>query len=448
MDPGSSILLIPFTALQASLINPAFSVSNLPSILSGLLIILVLLLCCACFAASENAFFSLSKAQIEEISKEENKKSEAIIYLLQHPKKLLATILIANNLAAVGIVMVSTYLFDIFFNFQAHPLTGFVFQVVLVTFIIVLLGEVMPKIFANQHSRRAAGWLAIPMVRVSQLLTPFVYVLVRSTAIIDKRITRKGHQVSVAELNHAIEITSEKDTPHEEKEILKNIVNFGDIEVNQIMKPRMDVATIEKDLPFSEVLKKIKHWGYSRLPVIDKSFDNIEGILYIKDFLPHLNQPDDFNWLGLLKSPLFVPENKKIDDLLEEFQTKRIHMAVVIDEYGGSKGIVTMEDIMEEIFGEIHDEYDEVDLSYSKIDNDTFVFEGKTTLNDMCRAMEIDADSFDETKGESESIAGLVLEKFGKLPNTGQEISINGYVFKIESVDKRKINRLKVSRPK
>lgn len=285
------------------------------------------------------------------------------------------------------------------------------------------------------------------MFRLSQILKPFVWLLSRTSAIIDKRITKKGHTVSVDELNYAIDITSDKDTPKEEKLILKNIVNFGETDVKQIMKPRMDVAYLENNMNFYEVLQRVRQWGYSRFPITHKGFDNVEGILFIKDVLPQINQPKDYAWQELAKPVKFVPENKKIDDLLKDFQEEKTHMAIVVDEYGGGLGIVTMEDIIEEIFGEMNDEFDEEETQYSQLDDYNYVFEGKTKITDMCRIIGLDDDYFDEYKGESETINGLITEIFEKIPNIGQKLVIGTIDFKIESVDKRKINRVKITKP-
>lgn len=413
--------------------------------LIAILVIAIFLVALAFISASENAFFSLSQAVIDDMHDDESRRSRAARYMLAHPKKLLATILILNNFVNVGIVILSSFIMTLLFDFSAYPLMGFLIQVVIVTFLILVVGEVLPKIYAVQNNKRIALLMAVPLLTFSRILRPFVYVLEKSTSIIDKRITKKGHMLSIDELNHAIDITSEKDAPEEEKEILKSIVNFGNISVKEIMKPRMDVVAYDRQTSLKELVKEINEWGYSRIPIYEDSFDKVIGVLYIKDLLPHINESDNFNWQKLVKPGYFVPESKKIDDLLKEFQNKRVHLAVVVDEYGGTSGIVTMEDILEEIFGEIKDEFDEDDLYYSKLDDQNYVFEAKIPLNDLCRLMEIDDSSFDEIRGDSDTLGGLILEMTGKIPNLKQRIEYGDFLFIIEAVDKRKIKRVKVS---
>ena len=400
----------------------------------------------ALIAGSENAFFSLNPTQIHTLDEEDTPKSKTILWLINKHKILIATILITGNFLNVTVVMLSTYLFSIIFDFTLYPIGKIVFEAIVVTFIIVLFGEVLPKLYAAQNAYKVSKFMAYPMLRLSQLLKPFVWLLSHTTAIIDKRITNKGHTVSVDELNYAIDITSDKDTPKEEKLILKNIVNFGETDVKQIMKPRMDVAYLENNMLFPEVLQRIKSWGFSRFPVTNRGFDNVEGILFIKDVLPHINESAEYAWQGLLKPVKFVPENKKIDDLLKDFQEEKIHMAIVVDEYGGGLGVVTMDDIIEEIFGEMNDEFDEEETQYNKLDEHSYVFEGKTNISDLCRVLELPDDYFDDYKGESETINGLITEVYEKIPNIGQKLEIGKIEFRIESVDKRKINRVKITR--
>lgn len=416
------------------------------SITIALITILLFLTGSAMFSASENAFFSLSPHILEGLRENKDKTSETIVYFLDHHKKLLATILISNNFVNVGIVIISSFIFEIVFDFSQYQLLGFLLQVVLVTLLLLIFGEIMPKIYALSNSLKIARFMAMPLYTISRSF-PLKYPirwLEHSSTIIDKRITKKGHMLSVEELNHAIEITTSGKSSQKEKEILKSIVNFGNLSVKQIMRPRMDVVAFENSMGFQELLKKVNEFGYSRVPVYEETFDKVLGILHIKDLLPYLAEGNDFNWQKLLRQPFFVPESKKIDDLLKDFKEKRMHMAVVVDEYGGSAGIVTMEDIMEEIFGELNDEYDEDDTNYSKLDDYTFIFEGKVLINDMCRLMEIDPEVFDKIKGESETLAGLMLEIAGKLPNVGVKLSYDRFRFVIESADKRRIKRVKV----
>ena len=271
-----------------------------------------------------------------------------------------------------------------------------------------------------------------------------MFVLVKSTSIIDKRITRKGHTISVDELTHAIDITAEEETTEQEKTILKSIVNFGNINVKQIMHQRPDISAVEADINFKELINKITDWGYSRIPVYRENLDNIIGVLYIKDLLPQLQNTDEYNWLSLIRKPYFVPESKKIDDLLKDFQQKRVHVAIIVDEFGGTSGMVTMEDILEEIFGEINDEFDEDEVSHLRINENTYVFEAKMLINDMCRYMEIDADTFEEIRNDADTIGGMLLELSGDLPSLGDKLTYKHFTFHVEGVDKRKINRVKV----
>lgn len=406
---------------------------------------IVFIIISAVISSSENAFFSLSKSQIEDLTDNQSSRSSGYIsYLMSHPKKLLATILIANTFANIAMVMVSSLFLSIVFDFGENHVLGFFFEVILVTFLLVLLGEVMPKIYASQNNEKLAKLFAVPMYFLSKLFRPFVYVLENTTSVIDKRITKKGHILSIDELTHAIDITAEADTPKQEKFILKSIVNFGNTNVKQIMRLRTDISALDATIQFDQLLHTINDWGYSRVPVYRDNMDQIIGVLYIKDLLPHLNKDNDFDWLKLIRKPYFVPESKKIDDLLKEFQNKRVHLAIVVDEFGGTSGMVTMEDILEEIFGEIHDEFDEDETFFSKIDDYTFVFEAKMLINDMCRHMEIDTDSFDEVRNEADTIGGMLLEVSGHLPVKNETITINNFQFTIEAVDKRKIKRVKV----
>lgn len=442
-SPGDS----PYPALMifASLLNTGIEGSDWLSVIISFILIGLLLLCSALMSGSENAFFSLSTQTLDELRETDSSYARATVYLLNHPKKLLATILIANNFVNVAVVMISSFIVSIVFNFTLYPLAGFILQVVVITFLIVMIGEVLPKIYAVQNSMKLVKLMAVPMLSLSKLLYPFVYVLEKSTSIIDKRITKKGHMLSIDELTHAINITSEEDAPNDEKEILRSIVNFGNISVKEIMKPRMDVVAYENTITLSELIKEINEWGYSRIPVYEDNFDKVIGVLYIKDLLPHLNKDDSFKWQQLIKPPYFVPESKKIDDLLKEFQSKRVHLAVVVDEYGGTNGIVTMEDILEEIFGEIKDEFDDDELFYSKLDENNYVLEAKIPLNDMCKLMELDDNVFDSIRGESDTLGGMILEITRKIPNLKQKVEFGNFTFTIESVDKRKIKRVKVT---
>jgi len=409
----------------------------------------VLLIFSALISGSEVAFFSLSPAQLNDLRSNRNRVSQRVLSLLAAPKKLLATILIANNFVNVSIIVISTLITTRLFILDASPVLAFIIQVVIVTALILLFGEVLPKMIAAHYSLRYALMISGFMKTLNIAFHPLSYILVNSTSFIDKRIKRKGHEVSLIELGAAIEMTSDSTTPEEERKILKGIVKFGDIEVKEIMKARIDVTAVDMATPFNDLLQMILSSGYSRIPVYEESFDTVKGILYIKDLLPYLDNPTAIHWPDLLRPAFFVPENKRINDLLQEFRAKKIHLAIVVDEYGGTSGIVTLEDIIEEIVGEINDEFDvdEEDITYSRIDEFNYIFEGKTLLNDFCKITGIEDRVFEDVKGESDTLAGLMLELMGKIPNKDESITFGNFTFKVEAVDKRRIKRIQVRLP-
>ena len=307
-----------------------------------------------------------------------------------------------------------------------------------------LLGEVIPKIYAFQNNIKVTRFVSVPMFYMYKIFQPLVFLLESTTAIIDKRITKRGHVLSVDELTHAIDITSEKDSPNQERNILKGIVNFGNTTVKQIMRQRPDILAVDENMSFKQLMVTIIDAGYSRVPIFQNNLDHIKGILFTKDLLPLLYE-DDYDWETLIRPAFLVPESKKIDDLLKEFQSKRMHLAIVVDEFGGTSGLLTMEDILEEVFGEIHDEFDEDEHIYSKLNDFTYVFEAKMLINDVCRYMEIDPEEFEEIRKESDTLGGMLLELTGDIPGLGQEIVFDRFTFKIEAVDKRRIKRIKVT---
>lgn len=407
----------------------------------------VLLVLSALFSASETAFFSLGPQAIQDIREKEDKVSDTTIKLLYHHRKLLATILIANNFVNVAIVFISTFIFQkSILDFSTNPILGFVLQAIVVTAILVFFGEVFPKVYATAKKESITRMMALPLYALSRILAPMVFILEKSSGLLDRRMTKKGHQVSLDDINQAIDMTNDSTQSEEEKDILKGIVNYGNIPVKQIMRSRLDVNALDIEASFDEVLEKVKEWGYSRLPVYEENFDTIRGVLYIKDLVPHIRSKD-FNWHEAIRPPYFVPESKKLDDLMNDFQEKRVHMAIVVDEYGGSSGLVTMEDVLEEIFGEIKDEFDEDDFSYSHLDERTYVFEGKTLLNDICRIIDIDTALFDDVRGDSDTLGGMLIEMQGKIPNIGNRIRYNDFEFVIESADRRRIKRVKMILP-
>ena len=411
--------------------------------LLGLGVIVLLLISSALVSGSEVAFFSLSPTDIEKLKTEENLSSEGTLKLLKEPERLLATILISNNFINVGIVIISTYLTDHVIDFSNAPgWFSFLFKIVLVTFLLLLFGEIIPKVYAAKYASRFALVMSRPMRFLNMLFKPFSFSLVKSTSVVNKRLMKRKPEISMDDLSNAIDLAEGE--IKENKKILEGIVSYGNTDASEIMKPRVDVVAFDITMPFDVLLNKITEHNYSRIPVYAETFDNVKGILYIKDLLPHYHKKN-FHWQSLLRPPYFVPESKKINDLLLDFQTKKNHMAIVIDEYGGTSGIVTLEDILEEIVGEITDEFDEPDLFYKKIDNFNYVFEGKTLLNDFFKILQLEDDIFDEVKGDAETLAGLVLELLGEIPKAGGTVKYKNFVFKVISSDLRRIKQIKVT---
>lgn len=409
-----------------------------------LLIFLVLLFASALISGSEVAFFSLPRKVLSELIKSDKKADRRILKLIKEPKRLLATILILNNFINVTIVVFTTYVVWDVFGKEESTGTILAIETFVVTFLIVFLGELTPKVYANQNnlvfSRSVSGILSFFQIALS----PLSAILTASSSFIEKRVQTKGFNVSVDQLHKALELTTDEKTTEEEKEILKGILNFGQITAKQIMKSRMDILALNDEINYHELLDIINKNGYSRMPVFKETIDDISGILYIKDLIPHIEKDENFEWQKLIRKGFFIPETKKIDDLLRDFQAKRVHMAIVVDEYGGTAGLVTLEDVIEEIVGEFNDEFDDEDKTYLKESENRFIFLGKTPLNDFCRALDIELNIFDEVKGESESLGGLLLEMFSALPKVGENISFKQFMFTIMSVDLKKIKKVKV----
>lgn len=407
-------------------------------------LLLVLLVCSALISGTEVAFFSISQTKLDELSSA-SKGNNTVVKLLESPKKLLGTILITNNFINILIVLLFASLGEVFFKGLSGGIKFFV-EVIVVTFLILLFGEVLPKVYASRKSVQFANFMAKPIQILNTILTPLSTPLIKLTSIVENRLGSKNSNLSVERLSQALELTSENATTKEEQKILEGIVNFGNTETVQIMKPRTDVCAIADDTNYHEVLKTILKNGYSRNPVYQENIDNIIGVLYAKDLLEHLNKKT-FKWQDLLREPFFVPENKKLDDLLSEFQEKKKHLAIVVDEYGGTSGIVTLEDVIEEIVGDINDEFDDDDLTYSKLDENNYIFEGKITIKDFCRVLEDDdEEKFEDAKGESETLAGFILEVSGKFPKKGEKINFSNYTFTIEALDKKRIKQVKATR--
>jgi len=417
------------------------------------IVLIVLLICSALISGTEVAFFSLSQSDLNELSNE-GKEDNIIVTLLERPRKLLATILITNNFINILIVLLFASLAETLFGdfdyemnlyFFSLPIR-FLLEVILVTFLILLFGEVLPKVYASRNALSFSKLMAKFINFVNLILTPFSLPLITLTKFIEKKLGNKNSNFSVETLSQALELTSEGATTKDEQKILEGIVNFGNTETVQIMKPRIDIFALSDDEEYEVVLDKILKNGYSRNPVYNDSIDNIVGVLYAKDLLAHLNKKN-FKWQNLLREAYFVPENKKLDDLLDDFRARKNHLAIVVDEYGGTSGLVTLEDVIEEIVGDINDEFDDDDLQYSKIDENNYIFEGKTTIKDFCKVLDDEDEAiFEEEKGESETLAGFLLEISGRFPKKGEKIIFKNYTFTIEALDKKRIKQIKATR--
>ncbi len=412
-------------------------------VIGGLLILLLLLISSALISGSEVAFFSLSPNDKDLLKNSKAKVHSIIKKHLEVPDKLLANILIANNFVNVGIVILSTYLVHSTIDFSASPILGFVIEVITITFVLLLFGEILPKIYASSFPLVFSELMARPLQLTSKLFLPLITILLKSTSTVNRRMASKTKNISIDEISQALELTSEEELS-EDKGILEGIIKFGTTSVDQIMTPRIDVVAVETGFNIEKIIDIINQNGYSRIPVFKESFDNIEGILYIKDLIPHLEKPESFNWQVLIRPPYFVPENKKIDDLLKEFQKSKVHMAIVVDEYGGTSGLITLEDILEEIVGDIIDEFDEDDRLFAKVNETTYLFDGKTQLNDFFRICSVSDDFFDDIKGDADTLAGLLLEMKGDFPLLQEKLSYKNIDFVVEAVDKRRIIKIKV----
>ena len=418
--------------------------------LISILVLFTLLVCSALISGAEVAFFSLSPTDLQTDDDEKiPKRLHIISKLLQKPKKLLATILVANNTINIAIVLLFASLGDVFFGDLEAKLWGvnlrFLIEVGIITFLILIFGEILPKIYASRNNLRFAGFMALPLKFLDILFAPLNSPMQSITLWIQNRLGERKSNFNVDQLSQALELTSEEDTSTEEQKILKGIVSFGNTDTKQVMRARMDVFALNEADDYSTILPEILKNGYSRIPVYQESIDTISGILYVKDLLSHLGAKK-LDWTSLIREPYFVPENKKLDDLLSEFKIKKIHLAIVVDEYGGTSGIITLEDIMEEIVGDISDEFDDEDIIYSKLDDHNYVFEGKTSLKDFYRIVKPeDEDDFEERKGEAETIAGLILEISGGFPRKNEIIKFKNYTFTIEAIDKKRIKQVKFS---
>tara|TARA_Y100000385_G_scaffold26443_1_gene25123 strand:+ start:1629 stop:2948 length:1320 start_codon:yes stop_codon:yes gene_type:complete len=429
-EPPSTILQ--FLTIDASITGVAFIV-----------VLIILLLLSALISGSEVAFFSLGAGELEELE-EDTPKHNRIKTLLVKPEELLGTILISNNFVNVGIVILSTFILNTFFSPELwSPLLTFVVEILAITGVLLLFGEILPKVYANTAR-----------LNFARFVVPFIFHLHKILKPISKRLSKtinriniegRAPSLSVDDLEQALELTTDEHSTEDEQRILKGIVRFGSTTVKEVMTPRTSVIAIDIKAPFHDTLTHIVDKGYSRIPVYEEQLDQIKGLLYVKDLLPYVDASDNFSWQDLIRTPFFVPESKKIDDLLKEFQQRRIHLAIVVDEFGGTSGVISLEDVLEEIVGEISDEFDDDDLVYSKLDNHNYVFEAQTPLIDFCRVLDLPKDIFESVDGESDSLAGLVLELAGKFLEKNEEITYEAFTFKVESVDQRKLIRIKVT---
>lgn len=409
----------------------------------ALLLSILLLMCSAIISGSEVAFFSLTPQMKNEVEESNRKNAKNLMHLIGNPQQLLATILVGNNFVNVAIIMLLTYFTGSVFDFSTFPLLGFIFETVIITFVLLLFGEIIPKVYASQYPEKMA-LLFTPFILVMQKVFSRVSkLLISSTAFLTRQIEKyKKAEISIDELSHALELTT--DEQDDDKEMLEGIIKFGNIRVAEIMTSRVDMIAVDTKTNFKDLLKIIIQTGYSRIPVYLENRDNIKGILYSKDLLPHLDKPANFRWQSLIRQAYYVPETKKIDDLLSEFQKNKVHLALVVDEYGGISGLVTLEDILEEIVGDISDEYDDEEKLYTKVDNHTYIFEAKILLNDFFKVTGINEEEFSKVTEEVETLAGLVLELKGEMPAKNEMIEYGRYVFEILSVDNRRIRKIKL----
>ncbi len=407
----------------------------------SLILGILLLFCSAFVSASEVAFFSLEPQDVDELRQKESANASKVLKLLEYPQKLLATILISNNFVNVAIIILITYFSTSLFDFSMAPIWGFVIQTIVITFLLLLFGEIMPKVYATQYPMKMALFAASTLLTLEKILSPFVALLVKSSTIMNADKVKTRNNISMDELSQALELTS--DTEDDEKDMLEGIIKFGNIQVADIMRSRVDIVSVEIKSSYKELMRVIVESGYSRIPVFAENHDNIKGLIYSKDLLPHLDKPDNFRWQTLIRPAYFVPESKKIDDLLKEFQETKVHLAIVVDEYGGTSGLVTLEDILEEIVGDISDEYDDEEKMYVKVDDTTYVFEGKILLNDFYKVTDIDESVFEKVTEDVETLAGLVLELKGEIPKKGDKVNMGPYEFEVVAVDNRRINKIR-----
>ncbi|MNK78680.1 Magnesium and cobalt efflux protein CorC [compost metagenome] len=429
MDPEPSLLFS--TNLDANLII-------------GFVGIFILLFLSAIVSGAEVALFSLSQQDIDDSLNDNPAKGKIISNLLEKPKKLLATLLVANNFFNIGVVILFAYIGQNIFANVSSPVFKFTLEVILVTFLILLFGEVLPKVYASRNSIRFAKRVAYPLAFLDKVLSPISLPMRAVTIYFQNKLGKQKSNFSVNQLSQALELTDSEGTSTEEQKILEGIVSFGNTDTKQVMSPRIDIFALEISETFAEIYPKIIETGFSRIPVYRDNIDQIEGVLFVKDLLPHIDK-EEFDWTSLIREAFFVPENKKLDNLLKDFQSLKSHLAIVVDEYGGTSGLVSLEDVIEEIVGDISDEFDDENLNFSQIDENNFLFEGKINLKDFYRIVDVDEDVFEAHKGEAETLAGFILEILGNFPKKDQKVSFENCIFTIETVDKKRVKQIKVT---
>lgn len=435
----------PYTELLSVFLSSFYKGITVNAII-GLVTLCLLLVASALISSSETAFFSLQPADINDLESRTDAKSKLVLKFREKPKTLLATILICNNFVNVTITLLSTYIMSQMFDMKNHPAAAFVVEVIVVTSLILICGEITPKIWASKHPGPAARRMARPLSVLIPIFRPLSKLLVTSTSFMEKYHEKKKTDISMDDLSTAVEIATEQSTPNDEKQMLKSIASFTEKEVSGVMIPRISIVGIERSMEFNDMLATVITSGFSRIPVYEGTMDNVCGILYEKDLLPFLDA-ESYEWQRLLRPAFFVPENRKINDLFRDFREKKIHIAIVVDEYGGTSGLITMEDVIEEIVGEINDEFDEEtqEQHYTKVDDDTYLFKAQTSLVDFCKVFGLDEDYFEPIQGEADTLAGLILEIEGRIPEAGFRFNFERFTLEITKADTRKIIEVKVT---
>ena len=431
--------------MDTQILLSAFYIGFTVNAVIGLVVLCLLLVASALISSSETSFFSLKPADIENLESRTDSKSCTVLKLRENPKMLLATILIGNNFVNVTITLLATYIVSEMFDMANHPMAAFVMEVIVITSLVLIIGEITPKVLAAKRPVKFSRFMARPLQVLMVLFTPLSKLLVNSTSFMDKHLEKKKAEISMDDLSTAVDIATEESTPLEEKKMLKGIATFTEKEVSSVMKPRIDIIAVEDGVDFREMLETVIKSGFSRIPVYKESLDQVSGILYVKDLLPYLDM-QTFAWQTLLRPAFFVPENRKINDLFQDFREKKIHIAIVVDEYGGTSGLITMEDVIEEIVGEINDEFDNVkqEQHYTKLDDNTYLFKAQTSIVDFCKVFNLSEDYFEEMQGEADTLAGLVLEIEGRIPEVGFSFDVEQFNFEIIETDSRRIVQIKI----